>query len=136
MLPDNIKENYYLQKQFLVRLSPEAAAENNALWKLPITSNKLKVILFAKDNVYPRLPLFMKRFVNRYFNKVTINQNFQKEINPYLTKLLENDHESNNDLQLSFLKKIKNVSTFETEHVLTLLKVLIKLKENAARYSN
>jgi len=136
MLPDSIKENYNLQKQFLVRLSPEAAAEDNALWKMPITSNKLKVILFAKDNVYPRLPLFMKRFVNRYFNKVTINQNFQIEINPYLTKLLENGNESNNSLQLSFLKKIKHVSIFETEHVLTLLKVLIKLKENTARYSN
>lgn len=136
MLPDSIKENYSLQKQFLVRLSPEAAAENNALWKLPITSKKLKIILFAKDNVYPRLPLFMKRFVNRYFNKVTINQNFRKEINPYLTKLLENDLEPSKNLQLSFLKKINNVSTFETEHVLTLLKVLIKLKENTARYSS
>lgn len=136
MLPDSIKENYNLQKQFLMRLSPEAAAENNALWRLPITSNKLKIILFAKDNVYPRLPLFMKRFVNRYFNKVTINQNFQQEINPYLTKLLENEYESNNNLQISFLKKINNVSTFETEHVLTLLKVLIKLKENTVRYSN
>lgn len=91
---------------------------------------------YVGNNVCPRLPLFMKRFVNRYFNKVTINHNFQKEINPYLTKLLENEHESNNDLQLSFLKKINNVSTFETEHVLTLFKVLIKLKENTARYSN
>jgi len=136
MLPDSIKENYNLQKQFLVRLSPEAAAEDNALWKLPITSNKLKLILFAKDNVYPRLPLFMKRFVNRYFNKITINQNFRKEINPYLTKLLENDRETSKNLQLSFLKNMKNVSTYETDHVLTLLKVLIKLKESTARYSN
>ncbi|MCZ6702658.1 MAG: hypothetical protein O6940_06410 [Ignavibacteria bacterium] len=136
MLPDSIKENYNLQKQFLVRLSPKAAAENNALWRLPITSNKLKVILFAKDNVYPRLPLFMKRFVNRYFNKVTINKNFQKETEPYLTKLLGNDNELNNKLNLTFLMKINYISTFETEHVLTLLKVLIKLKENTARYSN
>lgn len=136
MLPDRVKENYALQKQLLVKLSPEAAAINNAFWKLPITSSKLKVILFAKDNVYPRLPLFMKRFVNRYFNKVTINRNFQKEINPYLTILLENDYESNSKLQLSFLKKINNVSTFEAEHVLTLLKVLIKLKENTPKYSN
>ncbi len=136
MLPDSIKENYNLQKQFLVKLSPEAAAEDNALWKMPITSNKLKVVLFAKDNVYPRLPLFMKRFVNRYFNKVTINQNFRREIHPYLTRLLGDDNKSSKNLHLSFLKKINKVSTFETEHVLTLLKVLIKLEENTARNSS
>ncbi len=136
MLPDSIKENYSLQKKFLVRLSPKAASENNALWRLPITSNKLKVILYAKDNIYPRLPLFLKRYVNRYFNKVTINQNFQKEIHPYLTKLLENNNELSKNLQLSFLRKINNIGTFETEHILTVLKVLIKLGKNTARYSN
>ncbi len=61
-LPDDLKKNYKLYREILVRLSPEVAAINNSEWQFPITSWKLPFYGIAR-RVYFALPKPLRKIV-------------------------------------------------------------------------
>ena len=67
--PDRLKLRYRIYRQLLIKLSAGAAAIDAANWKLPISSPKVELLLFARDHIYFRLPLGWQRIVRNRFRK-------------------------------------------------------------------
>jgi asparagine synthase (glutamine-hydrolysing) len=63
--PDKQKSRYTLYRNFLLELSPEASAINNANWNLPITSLRYKIRSSLTDIIFRFFPLMLsKRQIN------------------------------------------------------------------------
>ncbi|HMA75820.1 MAG TPA: asparagine synthase-related protein [Candidatus Krumholzibacteriaceae bacterium] len=74
-IPDTLKQNFKLYRKLMVKLSPEAAAINNAKWNFPITSEKLKLYC-ALRRIYFAMPAKIRHFVH-------YRHNFGRRVSPY-----------------------------------------------------
>ncbi|MCP4700930.1 MAG: hypothetical protein GY862_29355 [Gammaproteobacteria bacterium] len=61
--PEKMKGGYKLYREFLLKLSAEVAAIENANWGWPITSSKTKLLFFGRDYIYPNLPASLRNFI-------------------------------------------------------------------------
>ncbi len=63
-VPDFMKSKHRLYREFLLRLSPRAAALNNSNWNLPIAGKKYLIYMYARE-LYYRMPARLKSLVRR-----------------------------------------------------------------------
>lgn len=108
--PDNMKMKYRLYREFLIRLSPQASAIENASWNLPITSNKIQLCLFERF-IYKNLPSTIKRIVDSKLRKKDIRlfEPNSKIMNCFWEQI-ENCNPINNYLSIKDIKEIKHIS--------------------------
>ncbi|MBU8922812.1 MAG: hypothetical protein KOO63_13425 [Bacteroidales bacterium] len=60
--PDEMKSGYRLYREFLMKLSREAASIKNVNWNIPISGSKYRLYLAARD-IYYRFPQALKTFI-------------------------------------------------------------------------
>ena len=117
--PDSMKTRYGLYREFLCRLSPQAAAIDNANWKLPITSNACKFYLFAKD-VYSRLPSKLKIIVKRTFKKQVVSDVRDSEAVKCFWEQVETCKSISKYLAVANMKEIDEISESTFDYLFTI----------------
>ncbi len=125
--PDDIKKNYGLYREFLLELSSQAAAIDNANWKLPITSNKFKLLsIFKLDlkNIYVRLPSILQRIVKSK-NETDLNLKVQKIAKSKIEKNVKL-YNNNSNIMNCTLEQIENCRYIPEYLSIQIIKKIIK----------
>lgn len=129
--PDDIKKNHRLYREFLLELSPQAAIIDNAKWKLPITSDRFKLLSFFKidmTNIYVRFPSKVQRFFRSKFEKdfnlrakSIAKSKFEKDVKLY---------ENNLSIMNCMLEQIENCTYIKKHISINDIRRIIKNKGN------
>ena len=126
--PDSMKTKYKLYRKFLIKLSTQASAIENASWNLPITSKKIELYLFAYF-IYKNLPSRLKKVVKSKFKKKNINS---YESNPKIMNCfweqIENCKSIYNYLSIKDIKEIKNMSKKGFYNLITITSTIEKFE--------
>jgi asparagine synthase (glutamine-hydrolysing) len=119
--PDEIKKNYGLYRGFLLLLSPQSSAIDNANWERPITSKKLGIIDYIHK--YIRLLSKVKRIVKIMLKKNgNLFENNSNIMNCALEQI-ENCKSISKYLSSQDIKKVINNSN-EINNIFTITSVI------------
>lgn len=128
--PDEQKTDYGLYREFLLKLSPEAAAIDNANWKLPIISKRYKTKLLIRSILHS-LPSTIRRNIKGVI-KHTHSYDKRSNFINCLREQLSNceyicNYLSNSAIQ-NIIKNCTKYSKQEMETLFTITSYIEKLK--------
>jgi asparagine synthase (glutamine-hydrolysing) len=119
--PETTKKRFNLYREFLLYLSPEAMAINNANWQFPITS---KGGLFLYETVYPRLPFRFKSFIRNALKKQDRTNPVAKDRLIDLEEQIKRCSYINNYLSPSELKNLESINEYKFDNLNTITSVI------------
>lgn len=137
-LPDNLKTNYKLYRDFLINLSSETAAIEYSNWKMPISSDKSKLYLLARD-FYLKLPSKVTKILKKKYKKVLNLQSSEAPGVKCFWDMIKNCKSISKYFSNSDIKKLSNVSNKEFYNLFTIISEIEKFetgKSTIERYSN
>jgi asparagine synthase (glutamine-hydrolysing) len=119
-IPNKLKTNHRLYRNFLIKLSSKIASIKDARWRVPVKSKRLVFFNIFKEKIYPNFPPLLKRKIHNRLIKINVNEEYAGYLLELLSKK-ESLNESPAWISLSEIKKKNNYNTIQIDHVLTLL---------------
>ena len=133
--PDKSKEKLNLYREFLVKVSPLAAAISNSNWGCSITSNRFKVLQYILylSFKYPKL----RRFIKKFYDKRAYSYNANSKIIQCIREQVQSCNEITNFLSSDITEKILNdCSDYAHEGIDNLLTITSLMEETLCNRSS
>ena len=119
--PETTKKRFKLYREFLLRLSPEAMAIDNANWQFPITS---KGGLFLYEMVYPRLPFRFKGLIRNALKKQDRTARVAEKRRLDLEEQIKRCSYISNYLSIAELKNLENINQGKFDNLNTITSMI------------
>jgi len=119
--PETTKKRFKLYREFLLRLSPEAMAIDNANWQFPITS---KGGLFLYEMVYPRLPFRFKGLIRNALKKQDRTAPVAEKRRLDLEEQIKRCSYISNYLSIAELKNLENINQGKFDNLNTITSMI------------